>query len=191
MIEKIPVRDKEVILLTTVFFWAKYQRRKIGTEDFTPTIPNVDMSDPIAILTAGFDILREAHSDRDGSAVEAVAKMAIDHPSRVELFPHLIDKQIRTAVGVAEGIFENQEECAWCEGWSHYDQANPGEFAIEATGEALRLAGRQVGVPWFEKIDQWKDREAIIKAVSGEKLPHRLGGLSTKQPLPKALRQSI
>jgi hypothetical protein len=176
IVEKISPRDKEVILLAPVFFWAKYTRRKINLEGFEPDVQEVDFNDPISILRAGFDLQRQANSDIDGDIVGAVSDTISRHPKRNEFFPHLTDEQIQNICNELNNIFENQEYCAQCEAWSYYDQ-DPKDFAINIADSMLLLKGRQVGLLWFSDIFEWKNRQQIMKTVLREKLVKRASGL--------------
>jgi len=177
IMEKISPRDKEVILLAPIFFWEKYMRRRINSEDFEPVVLEVDFNDPISILRAGFDLHRQANSDIDEDIVGAVSDALSKHPMRAELFPHLDDRQIRSICSELDGIFENQEFCAQCEAWSYYDDASPEDFAIGVADSMLHLQGGHMGLSWFTNIHEWRDREPIIKAVLREKLSGRISGL--------------
>lgn len=151
-------------------------RRRINTEGFKPVIPDVDFNDPISILRAGFGLHRQANSDIEGNVVAAVSDILVKHPARAKLFPHLSDQQIKYTCFELDKIFENQEFCAQCESWSHYEKG-PEEFAIDATDEMLWILGGHFGLAWFRRINSWKDRQAIIKAVLREKLSERIGRL--------------
>jgi len=176
LMDKIPPRDKEVILLAPIFFWGKYERRKINTEGFEPVVPEVDFSDPISIIRAGFDLHRQANSDIDGDVVGTVSDILSRHPMRGELFPHLSDEQIRSICSELDDIFENQEFCAQCESWSYYDEG-PEDFAINVADTMLYLQGRHIGLSWFTHINKWRNRQPIIKAVLKEKLIGKSRGL--------------
>ena len=176
LMDKIPPRDKEIILLAPIFFWAKYMRRRINTEGFEPVVPEVDFNDPISILRAGFDLQRQVNSDVDGDVVSAVSDILAKHPMRTELFPYLNDQQIREICSELDEIFENQEFCAQCESWTHYDQG-PEDFAIGVAEEMLWLKGREIGLSWFSDILGWRNRLPIIKAVLREKLANKAHGL--------------
>lgn len=169
IVERIPPRDKEVILLATVFFWAKYMRRKINTEGYKPVIPKVDFNDPMSISRVGFDLHRQANSDIDGDIIGAVSNLISRHPMRSEIFPHLSNEQIVDICSELDNIFENQEFCAQCESWSYYDQG-PEDFIINVTDTMLYLKGGPIGLSWFACIHEWKHRQPIIKAVVKEKL---------------------
>lgn len=176
IVEKIPPRDKEVILLAPIFFWAKYMRRKINTKDFELVIPEVDFSDPHSILGTWFYLHKQANSDVDGDAVGAVSDVLSKHLMRAELFPHLNDREIRNICSELDEIFENQEFCAQCESWSYY-YAGPEDFAIGVAETMLWLRGGHMGLSWFTNIHKWRDRQAIIEAVLREKLSGRISGL--------------
>jgi hypothetical protein len=145
IMERISPRDKEVILLAPVFFWAKYMRRKINTEGFKPVVPEVDFNDPLSILRVGFDLYRQVNSDVDGDVVGAVSDILAKHPMRAKLFPNLSDQQIRHVCSELDEIFENQELCAQCESSSHYEDG-PEEFAISVAEEMLYLQGGHIGL---------------------------------------------
>jgi len=176
IMERISPRDKEVILLATIFFWGKYMRRRINSEGFEPVVPEVDFNDPISILRVGFDLRRQANSDIEDNVVSAVSDIISKHPMRGEIFPHLDNAQIRSICGELDEIFENQESCAQCESWSHYEEG-PEEFAINVADDMLWLQGRHLGLAWFSSINDWKYRRPIIKAVLREKLFSRISGL--------------
>lgn len=176
IVERIPPRDKEVILLAPILFWAKYTRRKINTEGFEPVVPEVDFNDLGSIFRAGFDLRRQENSDIEGDVVAAVSDILSKHPMRAELFPHLDDKQIRSVCNELDEIFENQEFCAQCESWSHYD-AGPEDFAIDTANTMLYLQGEHIGLSWFTNIRKWRDRQQIIEAVLKEKLIGKVSGL--------------
>ncbi len=172
IIEGISLRDKEVLLLAPIFFYAKYMRRNVNTEGFKLTIPEVDFSDPVSILRAGFDLQRQANSDISGDVVTAVSDILATHPLRAELFSHLTTDQIIDICTELNNIFENQEYCAQCESCSHYDgyDAEPEEFAIDTANEMLFLWGGHIGLLWFTNIREARNRQPIIEAVIMEKL---------------------
>lgn len=179
--EKISPRDKEVILIAPIYFWAKYMRRAINAEGFELQVPKFDSDDPISILKAGFALRRQANSDIEGNTVDAVSNTISEHPKRNELFPHLDDEQIEWVCQELDDIFENQEFCALCESWSYYDADSPEEFAIDVADTMLYLRGEYLGISWFTKIHRWKDRQPIIRAVIEEKLPNQPEGLLLPQ----------
>ena len=176
IMERISLRDKEVILLAPIFFWAKYMRRNINTEGFEPVIPEINFNDPGSILRAGFDLYRQVNSDVGGDIVGAVSDALSEHPMRAKLFPNLGDQEIRYICSELDEIFENQEFCAQCESWSHYEDG-PEDFAINVADTMLYLQGGYIGLSWFTNIDKWKDRQPIIKAVLREKLSGGTRGL--------------
>ncbi len=177
IMERISHRDKEVIFLAPIFFWAKYLRRRINCEGFKPVVPEVDYGDIGSIFRAGFDLHRQANSDIEGDIVGAVLNILSKHPMRSSLFPCLSDAQIRSICGELDSMFDNQEYCALCEAWSYYDDTCPEDFAIEAAVEMLWLCGRDIGMEWFGKIYSSKIRGAIVEAVLREKLHGKIGGL--------------
>ena len=120
VMERIPPRDKEVILLAPVFFWAKYMRRNINMEGFEPVIPEVDFNDLLSMGRAGFDVHRQVNSDVDGDVVGAVSDILTNHPMRADLFPHLSDQEIRSMCSEFDQKFEEQEFVMQCEASTHY-----------------------------------------------------------------------
>lgn len=169
IVEEISPRDKEVILLTAVFFWGKYMRREINSKDFKPVLPEVDFSDPASILGTGFELHRQENNDIDGDAVKAISALLLNHPRRGELFPRLNDQEIRQICGEIDDMFENQEMCAFCEAWSYYE-LGPEDFAIESASLTLWLTGGDLGINWFSKIYGRKIRDEIVKVILREKL---------------------
>jgi len=176
VLERIPPRDKEVILLAPVFFWAKYMRRNINIEGFEPVIPEVDFHDLLSIGRAGFDVHRQVNSDVDGDVVGAVSDILTKHPKRAEFFPHLSDQDIRSVCSDLDQTFEEQEFVMQCEASTHYEGGSE-EFAIKAADEALWLQGGYLKLGWFSHIKDWKVRHQIIKAVLREKLFGTIRGL--------------
>ena len=80
MLETIPPRDKEVVVLGAVFFWGKYMRRQVLTEDFEPDMPSVDFDDFLSVLRAGFSLHRQENADIDGDVVGSVSDVLSKHP---------------------------------------------------------------------------------------------------------------
>jgi hypothetical protein len=176
ILERIPSRDKEVILLAPIFFWAKYMRRNINTEGFEPVIPEVDFNDLLSIGRAGFDVVRQVNSDVDGDVVGAVSDILTKHPKRAEFFPHLSDQDIWSICSGFDQKFEEQEFVMQCESSTHYE-GGPEEFAISAADETLWLQGGSLKLGWFSHINDWKVRRSIIQAVLKEKLSGKISGL--------------
>jgi len=176
ILERILPRDKEIILLSAVFFWVKYKRRKINTDGFEPDILDVDFNDPISILRAGFDLHRQLNSDVEGDIVGAVTDILSKYPMRIAYFPHLNKNRISSICSILNDIFENQEFCAQCESWSYYDSGLE-DFTINATDTMLYLRGNYIGLSWFSNIHEWRNRQLIIKAILKERLINNANGL--------------
>lgn len=167
-LEKIPPRDKEIILLAPVYFYGKYMRRNINVEGFEPNVPDWNDDDPISILRAGFSIHRQINADFEGNAVGAISEALSNHSMRRKLFPHLDNEEIENICWKLDEIFENQESCAQCKSRSYYEAETPEEFAIDTAADLLPLQGG-LGISWFGHKISFKDRAAIIKAIIREK----------------------
>jgi len=176
ILRNISPRDKEVLFLAPVFFLGKYLRRKINTEDFEPVVGEVDLNDPISVIRTGFDLHKQANSDIEEDVVGAISEALSKHPVRDKLFPHLDETQTKSVLRELDDMFENQEFCAQCEAWSHYD-SEPEEFAISTADKILHLSSNALGVSWYGEIHGWKNRLPILKAIVKEKLPSKFGGL--------------
>jgi len=176
VMERISPRDKEVILLAPVFFWAKYMRRNIHTEGFEPVVPEVDFNDPLSRIRVGIDLHRQVNSDVDGDVVGAVSDVLSKHPMRAELFPHLDETEIISICSEFDSRFEEGEVNMLDELQSHYKDG-PEEFAIKAADEALWLPGGSLKLGWFSNINDPKVRRSIIKAILKEKLSGKISGL--------------
>ena len=176
-LEKIPPRDKEVILLGPIYFYGKYMRRNVNVEGFEPDVPEWSDDDPLSILRAGFSMRRQLYSDIEGNAVGKISDALSNHPMRGKLFPHLNNGDIRKICWELDEIFENKEFCAQCESWSHYDAESPEEFAIDTATTMLWLSGGHLGIEWFNRTYTHKDRAAIVEAIMREKIPGEIAGL--------------
>ena len=165
ILEKISPLQKEILLLAPVFFWGKYMRRKINSEDFKPRVGKIDFNDPISVLKAKLDFYAQANSDIEGDVVGTISNFLIKHPKRNTLFPHLSNDRIESICFDLEDYFENQELCAEAEGWSYYDEVTPEEFAIHTADAILYF----FGIPLYKEISSPEDREIILEAVLKEK----------------------
>lgn len=143
--EKITPRDKEVILLAPIYFWAKSLR----------------ISQPGAA---------------DENIVWVVSDVLLNHPKRAELFPHLSDIEIRQFCRGFDTIIEYRKFALEAEGESMPEE-EPDEFIFRAAGEALYGRGTPGALPKFIEIDNFRTRQAVIKAVVHEKLPGKISGL--------------
>ncbi len=175
-LEMISPRDKQVVVLGVVFFYGKYIRRQVLTEDFEPDIPPVDFDDFLSVLRAGFSLHRQENADVDGDVIGSVSDILFKHPRRQELFGNLTDSDIRSICWKLNEIFENQEFCAQCESWSYYD-AEPEDFAIGVAGIMLWLRGSRIGMSWFSDICRGRDREVIVESILSEKLSRGFAGM--------------
>lgn len=81
----------------------------------------------------------------------------------------MTDADIRSICWELDEIFENQEFCAQCESWSYYD-TEPEDFAIGTATTMLWLSGGRIGIGWFGKIFNGRDRGVIVEAILREKL---------------------
>ena len=176
ILETIPPRDKEVIVLGAVFFWGKYMRRQVLAEDFEPDIPPVDFDDFLSVLRAGFSLHRQENVDIDGDVVGSVSDILSKHPRRQELFGNLTDSDIRNICWELDEIFENQEFCAQCESWSYYD-AEPEDFTVGVASTMLWLRGNRIGMSWFSDIYSGRDRGVIVEVTLREKLSRAFAGM--------------
>jgi len=187
LINKIPERDKELLVLTPLFFWAKWQRRNILTENFNPVIPEFDANDPISIISAGFALQSQMNDDMDGDAVHAISVMMIDHPGRKELFPNLNDREIENICNSLENEFEEREYIARTEASSLYEDEfgqshNPINFAIGTASHILFMPGDgRISILWFNKLSKSEYGESIIKALLQEKIRGNNLGLFLKE----------
>ncbi len=175
-LEKIPPRDKEIILLAPIYFYGKYMRRKVNVEGFRQ--PDWDENDFTSWLSAAHNLFDQANTDIEGDVVGAISKALTEHPMRDKLFPNLKDKDILLACQKLEDIFYNEEFVDWVEGSSsYYDVDGPNEFAIDTANSILYVYGPDIGMDWFRKIDSFDDRKLIIKAVLSEKASGNIAGL--------------
>ena len=181
IIEKIPPRDKEVILLATTFFWGKYKRRRIYSKDFKPLSPEIDWDDDMSRIMGQIEFYRQQNDDIDGDAVDAVSNILSKHPMRDKFFPHLDNKQKEKICSTLNTLFEIQEFKLQKQDASFYCFKNVEEFAINVTDTILHLKGGYYGITWFGKIDKSlersKYRQSIIRAVLNEKLSGKIDGL--------------
>jgi len=173
LIDKIPPREKEIILLAPIFFLAKYQRRNILVEGFKPVMPDVDLNNPLSRIKVGFDLIRQANSDKDGNVVGAVSNIIAKHPMRAELFPNLKDEAIRRICDELDEIFEDGEHIVQCEAGTYYD-VDPEQFAIDMADFTLRS---MKNMPWFNRVDGLEARKGIIREVLKVKLDNKNSGL--------------
>jgi len=167
LIDKIPPREKEIILLAPIFLWAKYQRRNVGVKGFEPIMPKIDFNDPWSRISAAFDLLRQENSDIDGNVVGAVSNIIAKHPMRAELFPNLKDEDIRNICDELDEIFEDGEHIAQCHAGTYYDP-DPEQFAIDMAD--FTLTSMSGGVSRFNRVNDQETRKGIIREVLREKL---------------------
>ena len=186
-VEKMPSRDKSVIVLAVNYFWLKYMRRGISLRDLS----NVDFEDPIAVLGINLELERQA-SDIDRDAQAVISAIILNNPKRHEVIPRLSDAEVRDICSDLDEMFKNQEYCASCEGWSYYYDSDsedlaPEEFAVDTASMMLYLCSSRYScinkhvdnfrMDWFSDIYSGEERGKIIEAVLAEKLPRGFHGL--------------
>lgn len=164
--ESIPTRDRQIIVLAAMYFWMKYQRQNEQQDNYSPPTPSFNDTNPefIQIIREGLKLHRNRHGDIEGDPVSGYAEIIKDHPQRAELFGLLSDTQIRAVCRSLDAMFENQEFCATCEGWSLWDDQSPTEFTLNTTPYILWLETSNQ-LPWFRKIPMHTIRRAIVEGV--------------------------
>ena len=170
LLSRISERDKGIILLGSLFFWAKFMRRAINQEGFEVETPTIDPSDPLSFIKAEHEMYRQANVDIDGDIVGFVSRVLIKHPDKAKLLPHLSNQDILRACQILDKAFENLDICIRAEEGSMYEGDSPDDIAISEAAAIMFVTSGKLGIKWFNKIDRWKDRKIVVWAIVREKL---------------------
>ena len=161
-IDQISPYDKEIILLAALFFYAKSITKRAHIREFLSKIPEDN-----------FALYQIANSAIGGDTAEKIAEIFINHPLRAKLFPNLNNCSLGLACEILNKVFENEEFCRRCEvGPLDYVETTPSQFALETASIVLDLQrfnrGNNLGLEWFAKFDDYRERQALIGLILQE-----------------------
>lgn len=172
--EKMVALESQLVLLSALFFRAKYERMKITAGEYKEVPPDPAQPDFLKPLSWYFNNVREATGDIEGDIVGFVAGSIKNNPNR-GVFSYLPNEQIEEYCSALEEMFENQEFCARCESWTYFD-IEPEDFPVVATADMLDLIahssitplGRTANIllhPIKQWPHSWRERQERVKKI--------------------------
>jgi len=169
MIEELPIKDRETIVLSVFYFWLKFTRRNGLNPDFKMDISEKNAKEiqdsAIPPIALALNMERQLNADVSGSAQKAISEIILANPVRTALLSNLEDNDIHGIISEIDDMFENQEFCAMCESWSYYEETNPENFAISTTAAILWLTDWPAHINWFRQTSAYKDREKVVRLI--------------------------
>lgn len=139
LLQRIPKKDKEVILLAAAFFQGKWV-----LEENTPV-----------------ELIREE------KPTEKVVEAIINSPNRASLFPGLQDEEISNTCWMLDKEYKQQQMVIGDEGRSFFD-AGPKIFAVQTAAEVLQQCAGTIKMGWFGGIKDPRIRGIVIAEVLKE-----------------------
>jgi hypothetical protein len=184
-------QTEDFLALAGVFFYLKFMRRRSLSPDYVqpPVFIEADLNG-LQLGRLGIDLDMELNLDVEGKAGDTIPPLLINFPYRFELLGYLSDAQILFVCGELDSLFEQQEFCAQCESWSHYEDTTAYDFAVynaawmlsflndKPAGSISHLFKDRVTIPPHPgRYDEWR-----LPKMIEEVLAKRLSSL--KQALP-------
>ena len=163
----IPPRDRQVVLLSGAYFWLKYRRRNRLQPAFQPSVPASDGSPlpEIEVISFFFSLKRQLDQDVSGQALDGIVPLLHQPRIRRRFWPNLSPVEIASICHRLEEMFENQEFCATCEGWSYYDDVTAEQFAIQTALDMLWLIEDPPLLPYLQTAETEEDGQRLFSRV--------------------------
>lgn len=164
--------EREIVLISVLFFKVKRDRLKIANDAVEVVEIPQDPAAPegLKALRWVFAQMREEKSDIEGDVVGFFTRTILEHPQMATYFYLLNPRMISNICYNLDEMFENQEWCAQCEGWSYYQQ-DPEEFHISAAADMIFLCNGfgGFGIPEMRKWSNYYPTMGveIVKKILG------------------------